>query len=92
MNPRNRDQIILESLNKCSQAFLKSREFRSAAHTVYRTCKKLIGATAGYVALLSPDETENELLFLDMGNLPCDLDPDLPMPIRGLRAEAYSLR
>jgi len=90
MNSRNRDQLILESLNKCARAFLKSRDFRSAAHTVYLTCKKLIGATAGYVALLSPDETENELLFLDMGDLPCALDPDLPMPIRGLRAEAYS--
>jgi hypothetical protein len=60
MNSRNREQVILESLNKCSQAFLKSRDFKSAAHTVYQTCKKIIGATAGYVALLSPDETENE--------------------------------
>jgi PAS domain S-box-containing protein len=28
---------------------------------------------------------------LEAGNLPCDVDPELPMPIRGLRAEAYSL-
>jgi len=27
--------------------------------------------------------------FLDSGGLPCTVDPLLPMPIRGLRAEAY---
>jgi len=49
----------------------------------------LIGATAGYVALLSKDGTENELLFLDAGGLPCTVDPSLLMPIRGLREQAY---
>ena len=44
-----------------------------------------------YVALLSADGAENEVLFLEAGGLPCDVDPELPMPVRGLRAEAYSL-
>ena len=44
---------------------------------------------AGYVALLSKDEQTNELLFLDAGGLPCRVDPSLPMPVRGMRAEAY---
>ncbi|MDW7773919.1 MAG: PAS domain S-box protein [Desulfobulbaceae bacterium] len=86
----HRDQVVLQSLNDCAQAFLKSRDFEKPASMVYETCKKLINAGAGYVALLSADETRNELLFLDMGNLPCGLDPDMPMPIRGLRAMAYS--
>ena len=30
------------------------------------------------------------ILFLDSGGLPCTVDPSLPMPIRGLRAEAYN--
>ena len=90
INTDNRHQAVLESLNKCARAFLESRDFTNASHIVYETCKKLIGATAGYVALLSKDKTLNEVLFLDMGGLPCDVDPDLPMPIRGLRAEAYS--
>ena len=34
-------------------------------------------------------ENENEVLFLDSGGRPCTVDPSLPMPIRGLRAEAY---
>ena len=92
MNTENRGQVVLESLNKCAKVFLESRDFKISAHAVYETCKKLIGATAGYVALLSKDETENEVLFLDMGTLPCDLDPNLPMPIRGLRGKAYSSR
>ena len=49
----------------------------------------MIGATSGYVALLSKDGTENEVVFLDSGGLSCRVDPRLPMPIRGLRAEAY---
>ncbi len=49
----------------------------------------MTGATSGYVALLSDDGQENEVLFLEAGGLPCSVDPGLPMPIRGLRAEAY---
>ena len=41
------------------------------------------------MALLSKDEQANELLFLDAGGLPCRVDPRLPMPVRGLRAEVY---
>jgi PAS domain S-box-containing protein len=84
------DKKILESLIKSAHAFIESSDFKQSVRTVYDCCKNLIGATAGYVALLSADKSRNELLFLDMGDLLCDLDPDLPMPIRGLRAEAYS--
>jgi PAS domain S-box-containing protein len=86
----NHDQKILESLIESAQAFLKPHDYKQSARTAYDCCKNIIGATAGYVALLSADKLQNELLFLDMGDLPCDLSPDLPMPIRGLRAEAYS--
>ncbi|MDI6644216.1 MAG: histidine kinase dimerization/phosphoacceptor domain -containing protein [Methanobacteriaceae archaeon] len=41
------------------------------------------------MALLSEDGTENEVLFLDSGGLECNVDPELPMPIRGLRGKAY---
>ena len=41
------------------------------------------------MALLNDSGEENEVLFLEAGGLPCDVDPELPMPIRGLRAEAY---
>jgi len=77
------------ALMAASRAILENRLFKDAAKAVFGSCKGLIGAKAGYVALLSADGSENELVFLDAGGLPCSVDPALPMPIRGLRAEAY---
>jgi len=79
----------VSALLEASQAILEHRDFKDAAHAIFQSCKTLIGAFAGYVALLAPDETENEVLFLDSGGLACTVDPSLPMPIRGLRGEAY---
>ena len=81
---------ILHELIKSSNAFLQTSDFKQATRTVYDCCKEIIGSTAGYVALLSADKSENELLFLDMSGLQCSLNPNQPMPIRGLQAEAYS--
>ncbi len=72
-----------------AENILKFEDFASTARHIFDECSKLIGSTAGYVALLSPDGSENELLFLQSGDLPCNVDPNLPMPVRGLRAEAY---
>ena len=72
-----------------ARAVLEYREFEPVAKALFESCKKLTGATAGYVALLSSDREKIEVLFLDSGGQPCDVDPELPMPIRGLRQEAY---
>jgi PAS domain S-box-containing protein len=80
----------ISALLKASKVVLQNKEFQDSARAIFNTCKELIGATAGYVALLSKDGKENEVLFLDAGGLPCTVDPSLPMPIRGLRAEAYN--
>lgn len=65
--------------------------FRQTARGIFDTAKTLIGAQSGYVALLSQSGEENEVLFLDAGGLPCTVDPNLPMPVRGLRGESYRL-
>ncbi len=83
-----RSQEVL-ALLRASRAVLRHRQFEEAARNIFDLCKNLIGAIAGYVALLTPDGSENEVLFLDSGGRPCTVDPDLPMPIRGLRAQAY---
>ena len=70
-------------------AIMQYRSFQDAARSIFLACRKLVGATAGYVALLTPDGKTNDLLFLDSGGLRCTVDPSLPMPVRGLRAEAY---
>jgi PAS domain S-box-containing protein len=78
-----------EALLEGARAVLENREFQDAARSIFDICKNITGAAAGYVALLSKDGTENEVLFLDSGGRPCTVDPELPMPIRGLREEAY---
>jgi len=82
-------QKEISTLLKASQAIPVSKTFNEAARSIFEACKNVIGARSGYVALLSEDGEENEVLFLDAGDLPCDVNPELPMPIRGLRELAY---
>ncbi len=78
-----------EALIESARAILIQQEFKESAREIFTFCKKVTGATSGYVALLSPDGSENELLFLDSGGVMCTADENLPMPIRGLRETAY---
>lgn len=79
----------LHAIMNGSKAVLGQKGFTESARSIFDHCKDLIGATSGYVALLSDTGEENEVLFLEAGGLPCDVNPELPMPIRGLREEAY---
>ncbi len=80
----------LSALIQGAKSVLEHQNFTEAARAIFDHCKKAIGADSGYVAMLSDDGEENELLFLEAGGRPCSVDPELPMPIRGLRAEAYA--
>ncbi|MCI5142227.1 MAG: GAF domain-containing protein, partial [Candidatus Electrothrix sp. ATG1] len=77
------------SLLTAAHAVLEHRKFEVSARIIFDEACAMTGATAGYVALLSDTGEENEVLFLEAGGLPCTVDPELPMPIRGLRAESY---
>jgi GAF domain-containing protein len=77
------------SLWVAAQAILLHRDFNVSARIIFNEACKMTGATSGYVALLSATGEENEVLFLESGGKPCTVDPELPMPIRGLRAESY---
>ncbi len=85
------DQALRESnaFMTAAKAILTYRNFNDSARAIFDACTGLIGATSGYIALLNSDGSENEVLFLEAGDLPCTVDPELPMPIRGLRAESY---
>ncbi len=72
-----------------ARAILEKQSFAEAARAIFDRCCEMTGAVSGYVALLTEDGEENEVLFLDAGGLPCSVDPALPMPIRGLRATTY---
>ncbi len=76
-------------LLEAASAVLTIHNFHDSARAVFDIAKELTGASSGYVALLSEDGSENEVLFLDAGGLPCNVDENLPMPIRGLREVAY---
>jgi GAF domain-containing protein len=69
---------------------LEMKDFNTTARTIFDIARELTGATSGYVALLNEQGNENEVLFLEAGGMPCSVDPSLPMPIRGLRAESYA--
>jgi len=78
-----------QALTESARAILMQQDFEKSARGIFSFCKKVTGATSGYVALLSPDGSENEVLFLDSGGLMCNVDENLPMPIRGLRETVY---
>ena len=80
----------IKALLKATKAILKYQDFKESAKKIFYACSEAIQATAGYVALLSENGMENEVLFLESGGRACTVDPTLPMPIRGLRGEAYN--
>jgi PAS domain S-box-containing protein len=82
-------RLKLTAVLKSAGAILQHQEFPDAAQAIFNACKDLIGASAGYVALLSETGEENEVAFLDPGIVDCTVDPALPMPVRGLRSESY---
>ncbi len=79
----------LNAVIKGARSILEKKNFAESAQAIFDYCRELTGAHSGYVALLSEDGQENEILFLEAGGLPCTVNPELPMPIRGLRAYAY---
>ncbi len=89
MNRAPSAEVKLEAVVKGARSILERKTFAESARAIFDQCRKMTGAIAGYVALLSEDGHENEVLFLESGELPCSVDPALPMPIRGLRAIAY---
>ncbi len=91
LNDSQQRENEISALLDSAKSALECQTFEQAARGIFDACCKAIGAKSGYVALLSEDGKENEVLFLEDGGLPCTVDPELPMPIRGLRAEAYQL-
>lgn len=77
------------ALLKSARAILDNQDFETSARELFNYCKDVTGATSGYIALLTTDGAENEVLFLDPGGRACNVDESLPMPIRGLRETAY---
>ncbi|MFC1884485.1 GAF domain-containing protein [Thermodesulfobacteriota bacterium] len=89
MNTRPSAEEKLDAVVKGAKAILERKTFPETARAIFDRCREMTGAISGYVALLSENGQENEVLFLEAGGMPCSVDPELPMPIRGLRSTAY---
>lgn len=85
-NAEARTQEI-EALLTATRAVLERKDFQETAATIFQASKEITGATAGYIALHQGEY--NQPVYLDPGEFFCTVDPDLPMPVRGLRAETY---
>lgn len=84
-----RHEREISALLDASRAVLESHEFNDAAGSIVHSYRDLIGAAAGYVALLAESGTENRISHIDAGGMTCAVDTALTMPVRGLLAEAY---
>jgi GAF domain-containing protein len=84
------DHEAMSALLRAARAVLEAAPFEQTARRVFDEACAVTGASSGYVALLSATGEENEVLFLEAGGEACAVDPALPMPIRGLRADAYN--
>jgi PAS domain S-box-containing protein len=82
-------QREISALLEGARAVLAYGDFEETARSIFDTCKDLLGARAGYIALLTADGTQNDVVFLEPGELACTADPTLPMPVRGLREAVY---
>ncbi|MBN2717826.1 MAG: PAS domain S-box protein [Deltaproteobacteria bacterium] len=83
---------LLEEINTllaATRIALQADDFIDAAHTLYENCRILIGAGCGYVALLSKDKNQDEILFSEEGGLGCAIPMNTYLPVQGLVADAY---
>ncbi len=72
-----------------AKKILELSSFEKIAKILFDSCKKLTGAKAGYVALLSESSNEYNVLFIDDGGDHSNVDPDLPTLVHGLKELAY---
>jgi len=84
IHDRNKEILMLLD---ASRAVLQYSDFEIAQKRIFNCCNNLIGADAGYVAVLNPSKKEYHKIFINPGSLTCEVDPDLPMPIRGMLAK-----
>lgn len=73
-------RVLLEA----ARAIVEDRPFVHTAGAIVDACRHLIGATSGFVALLSTNGAENEVLRLETDGRLRMLGPGLPRHIRRL--------
>ncbi|MEJ5375951.1 MAG: MASE3 domain-containing protein [bacterium] len=88
---RQREREVT-ALLEGARRVLEGGESTPTIRALYDSCKLTVGAKAGYVSLFSREQGMMEVLFLDAGGESCNVPPETPMPLRGLRAQAVLSR
>jgi len=81
-------QAEITALFAGARAVLEQHKFESSARLIFDICRTSVGATAGYIALMTEDGALNQPVFLAASDQPRSINPSLLMPIRGLAEQA----
>jgi PAS domain S-box-containing protein/putative nucleotidyltransferase with HDIG domain len=84
-------QTEVTGLLEASRIVLSETSFEAAVEDIYTFCKSLTGAAAGYVALLTADGLEEQMIASDPGGLPEAVAAALPRLRREMKGEAHTL-
>lgn len=87
LDETDKQQLTYEAIIKCVGLILNHEPFATTVRNIFASCKNILNAQAGYVALIDHTGKYFEVLHLDNGGLPSTINYDSPMPIRGLRQE-----
>lgn len=85
---RQREKEIKGILDTVS-AIKECRDFGESSRKIFDACRDIMGAVSGFVALLSDNNLDNVILFMESGGVPFNVNPGL-LPVSDLRVEAYS--
>jgi two-component system sensor histidine kinase/response regulator len=83
-------QAEISALLEGSRAVLEYRELKDAIPSILNSCKRLLGATQGYVTLMVKSASKEDVLFLDSEGVPHHSDRSSPAFIRLLCERAHA--
>lgn len=70
----------------------EKKSFGDTAAVILTVCKEIIGADSGYIAVLTKDKVENQVVYMDSSNRESTIDPESPVLIHGLREICINLK
>jgi PAS domain S-box-containing protein len=88
INETNERREEITALLESTRYVLEHKDFGEASRAVYDLCKRLVGASSGFLALLDDSGTRAHLLFADARQLP-EIDGPAEMPVSGLQDRAF---
>ena len=80
----------LNALFKATKAIPSSKSFSEISGIIFRECKDLVKANAGFIILLDKYNDHNDVIYLDPENSTYNFVYGLQIPVKGLIARAYT--